>query len=332
LSRASATESGRETFGAAAFSELRRRLATVPGVVPATADPPASHGRADEARIVPAELIEPPPLRAQAVGPPSSWPGPVAFLDGTQRHEVVAYAGPMPLVAAEVAAAVRERVGRQARTVHSRRRQLLIGRPEALALAADALPGVQTVALAADEPPHPLRDLELARAAVDRARGELELLAGDAYRRTAGHWLVVDGSLAESPAWAADPRMLGIAKSHASLPFGGTEMVTYLHLPAGHRSSVFRPSSRRQAPVYAWGLRLWDWTGKDLFFGLIRVEAAPTEETLRMADSISRWLLAERSPLSADPRWDRLLYGIHGVEEYLRSGGGSRNGQRVDEK
>src|SRR3990172_8661771 len=118
LSRASATESGRETFGAAAFSELRRRLATVPGVVPATADPPASHGRADEARIVPAELIEPPPLRAQAAGSPSSWPGPVAFLDGTQRHEVVAYAGPMPLVAAEVAAAVRERVGRQARTVH----------------------------------------------------------------------------------------------------------------------------------------------------------------------------------------------------------------------
>ncbi len=35
-----------------------------------------------------------------------------------------------------------------------------------------------------------------------------------------------------------------------------------------------------------------------------------------------RWLLAERAPLSTpDHRWDRLLYGIHSVEAYLRAGG-----------
>ncbi|HLB53726.1 MAG TPA: hypothetical protein VJK71_01290 [Gemmatimonadales bacterium] len=317
MSRATAAEPrGTPLF---TLGDLRRRLAAVPGLVPATVEPPASHGRAEEARIIPAELIEPRPLGTRALGPPEAWPGPVAFLDGIQRYVVLAYAGTMPVVGADVAAAVRERNGREARTVISERRRLLIGRPEALALAAAALPGIRTVALAAEEPSHPLRDLELARAVVDRARGEVELSVGNAYRRGASHWLVVDGSLAESPVWTADPRMIGVAKSHATLPFGGPDLVTYLHLPAGHRSSVFRPASRHRAPVYAWGLRLWDWAGRDLFFGLVRVEAAPTEESLRLADSISRWLLAERAPVSADARWDRLLYGIHGVEEYLRA-------------
>jgi hypothetical protein len=37
---------------------------------------------------------------------------------------------------------------------------------------------------------------------------------------------------------------------------------------------------------------------------------------------LSRRLLAERAPLSTpDQRWDRLLYGIHSVETYLRAGG-----------
>ena len=37
---------------------------------------------------------------------------------------------------------------------------------------------------------------------------------------------------------------------------------------------------------------------------------------------IEHWLglLAERAPLSTpDPRWDRLLYGIHAVERHLRA-------------
>ena len=312
LSRATAAESP-------PLSELRRRLATIPGLVPATLEAVASQGRAEEARIVPAELVEPPPLTHHAVGSPEPWPGPLAYLDGIQRYEVLGVAGAMLLVGADVAAGVRERTGRDARTVLSTRQRLLIGRPEALALVSHALPDVASIGLANDEPAHPIRDLELARAAVDRARGQLEREVGDAYRRRSSHWLVVDGSLAESPVWAADARMIGVAKSHASLPFGGSELVTYLHLPAGHRSSVFQPGSRRHAPVYAWGLRLWDWAGKDLFHGFIRVEAAPTAESVGMADTISRWLLAERAPVSADPRWDRLLYGIYGVEEYLRA-------------
>ena len=38
------------------------------------------------------------------------------------------------------------------------------------------------------------------------------------------------------------------------------------------------------------------------------------------ADEVSRWLLAESSPLAApDPRWDRMAYGIRSAEEFLRA-------------
>ena len=305
---------------APSLRELRRRLADVPGLTAASWTPPASHGRAEEARIVPAELIER-PLLARSVGAPETWPGSVAFLDGVQRCEVVGYAGAAPLLLAEIAAAVRERSGREARTVLVERRRLAVARAEVLDRVAGAFEGIETVVLETEEPAHPLRDVELARAAVDSARGELERRVGEAYRNRSDGWVVVDGSLAESPAWAADPRMLGVSKSHATLPFGGSELVTYLELPMGSRSSVFQPGSRRRAPVYAWGLRLWDWTGKDLLYGLVRVEGAATATTLAQVDQLSRWVLAERAPISADARWDRLLYGIHSVEQFLRAQG-----------
>jgi hypothetical protein len=58
-----------------------------------------------------------------------------------------------------------------------------------------------------------------------------------------------------------------------------------------------------------------------VFHGLVRVQVSPDNGAPATADSISRWLLAERAPLSTpDPRWDRLLYGIHSVESYLRAG------------
>jgi len=303
---------------APSLRELRRRLASIRGLTAASWSPPSSQGRLEEARIVPAELIEK-PLLARAVGAAEAWPDPVAFLDGVERSEVVAYAGAAPLLMAEIAAAVRERKDRQARTVIVERRRLAVGRPEVLEHAAAALEGMTTIALETSEPAHPLRDVDLARAQVDRARGELERRVGDAYRRRCDGWLVVDGSLAESPSWAADTHMIGVAKSHATLPFEGNELVTYLELPVGSRSSVFQPGSRQRAPVYAWGLRLWDWTGKDLLYGLVRLEAAARAETLALVDQLSRWVMAERAPISADARWDRLLYGVHSVEQFLKA-------------
>ncbi len=300
-----------------------RRAVVARGFTPATWIPAASEGRAEEATIQPAERVEPGPLTGRRVGPAEPWPGPVAFLDGTQRYEVMAYAGASPVVVAEVAAAALERQARQLHVARVARRRLVLARPEVLAALAGVAPDEALVPLPDDDPVHPVHDFQLARREIDRARGRLELEVGLAYRAISDAWLLVDGALTESPQWARDPRMLGITKSHATLPFSGQDLEQYLRLPPGHRSPVFSPPAREIAPVYSWALRLWPWEGKDLLHGLVRVEARAHGETILEADRLSRWLLAERSPVSTpDPRWDRLLYGIRAVETYLRASSG----------
>lgn len=300
--------------------ESVRKALMVRGLTPAAAIPNASSGRAEEATIRLARLVEGVRLEAKAVGPGETWPGSVAYLDGVQRSEVVGYSGSSPIVVAEIAAGVRERQARRLHTVLEARRRLAVGRPSALAAAGDALQGHDLVALPDDEPPHPIRDLVNAARAVDQCRGALEVLLGDRYRAGSDSWIVVDGSLSESPRWAADDRMVAISKSHSILPFDGEDLERYLRLPPGHRSSVYAPESRSLAPVRAWALRLWSWEGKDLLHGLVRVEVAPANGSSKAADMISRWIIAERAPISApDRRWDRLLYGIYSVEQYLKS-------------
>lgn len=301
---------------------LRRRLA-VKGLTPASAVPESSGGRTEEACIRPARLVEDTTLQCRPVGAAEAWPDPLAFLDGVQRMHLVAYAGAAPIYVGEIAAAVRERRGARLQTVVEDRRRVVIGRPRALAAAGDALEGLATLGLPEDEPPHPVRDLTLASRALDRARGQLELELGRRFRLGSPSWLLVDGSLAESPEWATDPRTIGVSKSHATLPFDGDDLDRYLRLPPGYRTSIFAPQSRSLAPVHAWALRLWDWEGKDLFHGLVRIEVSPANGVPPTADLISRRLLAERAPISTpDPRWDRLLYGIHSVEQYLRARAG----------
>ncbi|HEX5633448.1 MAG TPA: hypothetical protein VFX50_09475, partial [Gemmatimonadales bacterium] len=221
---------------------------------------------------------------------------------------------------AHAAAGVMERRDRTMRAVVVRERRLAIARRAALDAAGDALEGLDRVELDDALPAHPVRDLVQAGQALDEARGALEREAARAYRDQSEAWLVVDGSLAEAPAAAGDPRMVAVSKSHATLPFEGEALERYLRLPMGHRSSIFVPASRRFVPVAAWALRLWPWEGRDLLHGLVRVEVAMTNGTTELADRLSRWLLAERAPVSApDPRWDRLLYGVRRVEEYLRA-------------
>lgn len=297
-------------------TRLRRSLA-LKGLTVASAVPEGASGRAEEATIRPALRVEDDRLAYHDVGPPLALTGTLAFLDGTQRTEIVAYSGSAPILAAEISAAVRERRDRILRTVASDRALLAIGRASALDAAGEALDGLERVDLDGASP-HPIRDLVEARRKVDHRRGNLELSVGDEYRRRSPGWLLIDGSLGVSPGWAADPRIVGISKSHATLPFDSPELDLYLRLPAGHRTSIFEPA-QGIAPVRAWALRLWPWEGKDLFHGLVRVEVAPVNGTGAIADEISRWVLAERAPLSDDPRADRLLYGIHSVEQYLRA-------------
>ena len=302
------------------LAHLRRTLA-VRGLTPASVVPEASGGRTEEACIRRATLAEDAELAWHAVGPAEPWPGTLAFLDGVQRSVLLAYAGSAPIVMGEVAAAVRERRERRLVTVVEERGLLVIGRSAALAAAGELPDAFRSVALPEDEPPHPVRDLANAARALDRARGTLELAIGERYRRRADGWLVVDGALTESPIWAADPRMVAVSKSHATLPFDGQDLDRYLRLPQGHRSSVYIPETRSLTPVRQWAVRLWPWEGKDVFHGLVRVEVAPANGSPDIADALSRWLLAERAPLSTpDQRWDRLLYGIHSVQAYLRSG------------
>ena len=176
------------------------------------------------------------------------------------------------------------------------------------------------MAIEHEDPPHPVGDLVRARALVDRARIDLELDVARTFRREhPDTWLIVDGSITASTEWSTDPRMVGVIKSHATLWFDGEELETYLTLPAGHRTSVFAPETRHVTPVHSWGLRLWPWNGHDLMHGLVRVETAVQHELTEHADRLARWLLAERAPLADDPRQDRLLYGVHDVERWLRA-------------
>lgn len=298
-----------------------RRAVRAKGLTPATVVPEASGGRIEEACIRLARVVEGTSLGMISIGVPEPWPGPLAYLDGIQRSEIIAYDGSAPVLVAEIAAAVRERRDRRLRTVVEARRRVALGRPSALAAAGDALADLQAVPLPDDEPPHPLRDLVNAGHALDQARGALEVIVGDRYRASSDGWLVLDGSLSVSPRWAEDPRMVAISKSHSVLPFGGIDLERYLRLPCAHRSSVYAPATRSLAPVRAWGLRLWPWEGKDLLHGLVRVEVAPANGSTDRANEISCWILAERAPVSApDRRWDRMLYGIYSVEQYLKAG------------
>jgi len=171
-----------------------------------------------------------------AFGLAEPWPGSLAYLDGIQQSEILAYDGSAPIVVAEIAAAVRERRDRRLHTVAEARRVVALGRPSALAAAGDALGELEPIPLSDEEPPHPLRDLVNAGHAVDQARGALEVVVGDRYRSASDGWLVLDGSLAVSPRWAEDPRMVAISKSHSTLPFDGADLERYLRLPCAHRS------------------------------------------------------------------------------------------------
>ena len=102
-------------------------------------------------------------------------------------------------------------------------------------------------------------------------------------------------------------------------------MSSILGLGHRERSSVFRITSTRRTAVASWYLRLRDPAGRDPMWGLVRVEIAhpdPTEvhEIGDRADEVSRWILAEASPLALpDARWDKMVYGIRDCEEFLRA-------------
>jgi hypothetical protein len=165
-------------------------------------------------------------------------------------------------------------------------------------------------------------------AAVHRVQGHREELE----RRLAERWcslerdpLFIDGGISGSEAVAVSACTVGVVKSHRTLYAEGDALALVLHLGHRERSSVFRITSPKRTTVASWYLRLRDPAGQDPMWGLVRVEVAYPAPALMdrigdRADEVSRWILAEASPLSLpDARWDKMVYGIRDCEEFLRA-------------
>ena len=90
-----------------------------------------------------------------------------------------------------------------------------------------------------------------------------------------------------------------------------------LNVCSNIRAVLFRPIEEDPDRVLS---ACQDPAARDPLWGLVRVEVAVDGATPERADLVSRWLLAERSPVSLpDPRWGAMAYGIRLTEEYLRA-------------
>ncbi len=255
-----------------------------------------------------------------------------AFLDGVQRSHVIDYAGTVPVVAGRTAAVIRARVERRMTTwgdgVRSQARvyaplQLL----SPLSLAAlqgtglefrDTLPANEEVS------GHPMELLRRAVDCVKRDRELAELELAESWVTATDALLFVDGGLPPGPAASVATNCVGVVKSHTTIYVPPDGLPTVLGLREGERSSAFIVDRKWGPRVVSWYLRLREPPTHDPFRGLVRVEVASGQgEVTARADEASGWILAERSPLSLpDARWDRMVYGIHDCEEYLRATAG----------
>jgi len=276
-----------------------------------------------------AELVEDGELQAHPIPPAAGAapPPPVSFLNGMERWGVRAYDGVIPVVDAYVAAAIRRREsGGVLHTTGERHRSFAVAAvdsmtPKLRELLEQSVGDIEPVDR--EFVGQPARYLEQVEAIVRRARAHLERELAEAGLDGLGadEWLVLDGLLSRSPAVARHPRSLGVIKSHGAQFLEGRGLERALTLPVGHRTSVFTVrGGHTRTETYSWYLRLWPWEGNDLLYGLLRIEARAHPETIARASELSRWLWAERAPLATPAtRWDRLLYPLHQVEEYLKA-------------
>lgn len=248
------------------------------------------------------------------------------FADGIQRWGVEGHFGLVPVIRAQVAAAVLVRHDGALRVAHSRSEEFL-------AVPADRLSGDQHAALAdlgvpvhdvgADTRPHPLLDRWEAAQLVERRREAVEVGVCRDFLAGAEAPLVVDGGLRGIRDAPGAARAIGIVKHHETQFLEGPDLEVALTLPEGARTSVFARRHDDGTTLLSWYLRLWPWTNEDLLHGLTRVERVPDDTVVPEADRVSGWLLAERAPIAGrDPRWDRLLYPLHEVEAVLRARAG----------
>lgn len=329
------SNSGPDRASRAALRLLMRRL---PGMSAVEGAP----------SIEPIASIDPPVLRSativegsslRAMGLPSlsdqTISGFGAFLDGTQRVQNVGHHNGMPIVLGVVSAAVRVRVNRRLITWGhqpprvERRFYLPLRYLPPLAEIGGMNPagdGWQIVDTSTpdrngDYPSqHPSVLLERAVRAVDQQRDLLEDRLAEAWCARAEAPLFIDGGISRSPSVAASSCAVGVIKSHRTLYAEGDALRTVLGLQKGERSSVFRVAPRSRSSVLSWYLRLRSPGGHDPLWGLVRVEVAECDRPAERADEISRWVMAETTPLALpDGRWDKMAYGVRDCEEFLRA-------------
>src|SRR5215213_156781 len=134
-------------------------------------------------------------------------------------------------------------------------------------------------------------------------------------------WIAVDGQLKDIR--ESNRRAIGLIKSVARPEFVGKDVGMLLDLRPGMRTTSFvpdwqlrrDPSERRTS----WYMRVWpQQRGADALGSLMRVEAHRDISTDQV-DEITRWILAERTPLAKpDPRWPAMIYPIRYVEKILK--------------
>ena len=211
----------------------------------------------------------------------------VFFMDGAQRTRGPIYIdSPVPIMYGYVSAVIRLRAERRmGRHDHKIRESLYFPH-----LMLDPAPfrraGVETVDSGdgeGDLEQHPMMLVERAKKKISDARSNLEnKISSKWFAEFDGRdeWLLVDGSLCGGYERYEAPNIVGVIKSHQTQYFQWEEQRKILGLKVGERSGVFVPLGRKRPKVYSWYLRLRPNDGRDMYFGLVRVEAARCERTL----------------------------------------------------
>jgi hypothetical protein len=330
------SNSGPDTASRAAVRLLMQRLPGLSAVEGATQAEPSV--AADPPVLRAAQIVEGSAVRAVKVpgasGAMTSGFG--AFLDGAQKVQVVAHDHGMPIVIGTVSAAVRVRVDRRLITWGHQPPRV----ERAIYLPLRYLPmltavDVSTVATqskwrivdtsTADKngeypSQHPAVLLDRAIRAVDQQREELEDRLAEAWCARGEAPLFIDGGISRTTSVASSTCAIGVIKSHRTLYVQGEALGIVMGLRKGERSSVFRVAPRSRSSVLSWYLRLRPPQGHDAMWGLVRVEVAECDRPSERADEISRWVMAETTPLSLpDGRWDKMAYGVRDCEEFLRA-------------
>jgi len=329
-----ASSSGPDAASRAALRLLMRRLPGVSVIDGAVSVEPL--GASDAPTLRAAIVIEGTALRAVRVPDfsPEAKSGFGAFLDGTQKVQIVAHHRGMPIVIGTVSAAVRVRVDRRMTTwghqpprverkiyLPLRFLPVLTELGDDLAQASWQIVDTSTADKSGEYPSqHPAVLLERATRAVDQQRELLEDRLAEAWCGQGAAPIFIDGGISRSANVASSTLAVGVIKSHRTLYVEGDALRIVLGLRKGERSSVFRVSPRSRNSVMSWYLRLRAGEGRDPLWGLVRVEVAERDRSSDRANEISRWVMAEMTPLSLpDGRWDKMAYGVRDCEEFLRA-------------